>query len=31
MGHHPELFDNTAFTTLFRNSIFWAANQPATH
>lgn len=31
MGHHPELFDNPAFTTLFRNSIFWAAHQPATH
>ncbi len=29
MGHHPELFDNPAFTTLFRNSIFWAAHQPA--
>jgi hypothetical protein len=31
MGHHPELFDNPAFTTLFRNSIFWAAHQPAKH
>jgi uncharacterized protein len=31
MGHHPELFDNPAFTTLFRNSIFWAAHQPTTH
>ena len=29
MGHHPELFDNPAYTRLFRNSIFWAAHQPA--
>jgi hypothetical protein len=28
MGHHPELFDNAAFTRMFRNSIFWAAHQP---
>lgn len=27
MGHHPQLFQNSSFTTLFRNSIFWAANQ----
>jgi hypothetical protein len=27
MGHHPELFHNQAFTTIFRNSIFWAADQ----
>jgi uncharacterized protein len=27
MGHHPELFRNSAFTTLFTNSIFWAARQ----
>ena len=27
MGHHPELFQNPAFTTLFTNSIFWAARQ----
>jgi len=27
MGHHPELFQNSAFTTLFTNSIFWAARQ----
>jgi len=27
MGHHPDLFENTAFTTIFRNSIFWAAHQ----
>jgi type 1 glutamine amidotransferase len=24
MGHHPNLFQNTAWTTLFRNAIFWA-------
>lgn len=30
MGHHLELFDNPAFNTLFRNSILWAAHQPAT-
>jgi hypothetical protein len=29
MGHHPDLFQNPAFTTIFRNSIFWAAHQPA--
>jgi type 1 glutamine amidotransferase len=29
MGHHPDLFDNPAFTTMFRNSIFWAAHQPS--
>ncbi len=27
MGHHPGLFQNTAFTTLFHNSILWAAHQ----
>jgi uncharacterized protein len=27
MGHHGELFQNPAFTTLFHNSILWAANQ----
>ncbi len=27
MGHHPDLFENPAFTTIFRNSIFWAAHQ----
>jgi hypothetical protein len=27
MGHHAELFQNPAFTTLFHNSILWAANQ----
>ncbi|MDP9082119.1 MAG: ThuA domain-containing protein [Bacteroidota bacterium] len=25
MGHFPELFDDSNFTTLVRNSIFWAA------
>jgi len=28
MGHHPELFQNQAFTTIFKNSLFWAAHQP---
>ncbi|MGE6356500.1 ThuA domain-containing protein [Flavobacterium sp. NPDC079362] len=27
MGHAPELFDNEAYTTLLRNSIFWAAQK----
>jgi type 1 glutamine amidotransferase len=27
MGHHPDLFKNEAFKTIFRNSIFWAAGQ----
>ncbi|NCD69579.1 ThuA domain-containing protein [Mucilaginibacter agri] len=27
MGHSPNLFDNTAYTTLFRNAIFWAAHR----
>jgi uncharacterized protein len=27
MGHHPELFQNKAYTTLFHNSILWAAKQ----
>jgi uncharacterized protein len=27
MGHHGELFQNPAFTTLFHNSILWAAQQ----
>jgi uncharacterized protein len=25
MGHHAELFNNAAFTKIFRNSIFWAS------
>jgi uncharacterized protein len=28
MGHHADLFQNPAFTTIFRNSILWAAHQP---
>ncbi|AYL95413.1 ThuA domain-containing protein [Mucilaginibacter celer] len=28
MGHFPQLFDDVAFTTLFRNAIFWAADKP---
>ncbi len=27
MGHHPDLFKNEAFKTLFRNAIFWASGQ----
>jgi type 1 glutamine amidotransferase len=27
MGHDPGLFANSAFTTIFRNSIFWAASK----
>jgi uncharacterized protein len=27
MGHRPEHFQNPSFTTLFTNSIFWAARQ----
>jgi type 1 glutamine amidotransferase len=27
MGHHPELFQNSSFTTLFHNSILWAAGR----
>jgi hypothetical protein len=27
MGHHPELFENSAFTKIVSNSIFWAAGQ----
>ncbi|GGH15621.1 ThuA domain-containing protein [Silvibacterium dinghuense] len=27
MGHHPDLFENTAFTTLFHNSILWTSGQ----
>jgi uncharacterized protein len=26
MGHHPELFQNPAFTTIFHNAILWAAH-----
>lgn len=27
MGHHPELFQNAAFTTIFHNALLWAAHQ----
>lgn len=27
MGHSPDLFDNAAYTALFRNAIFWAAKK----
>jgi uncharacterized protein len=27
MGHSPDLFDNSSYTTIFRNAIFWAAHQ----
>lgn len=27
MGHHPELFNNPAFTQIVKNSIFWAAGK----
>ncbi len=27
MGHSPDLFDNDAYTTIFRNAIFWAAKK----
>ena len=27
MGHHPELFQNPAFTALFHNAILWAAKR----
>lgn len=27
MGHHPELFQNSAFTRIFHNAILWAAKQ----
>jgi uncharacterized protein len=27
MGHHPDLFQNPAFTKLFSNSILWAASR----
>ena len=27
MGHHPNLFENAAYKTLFRNAIFWAASK----
>jgi uncharacterized protein len=27
MGHHPDLFQNPAFTTIFHNAILWAAQR----
>jgi uncharacterized protein len=27
MGHHADLFQNSAFTTIFHNAILWAAHQ----
>jgi uncharacterized protein len=27
MGHHPDLFENPAFTTIFRNAILWASQK----
>jgi len=27
MGHSPDLFNNPAYRTFFRNSIFWAAGK----
>ena len=27
MGHHADLFDNPAFTAIFKNAIFWAARK----
>jgi uncharacterized protein len=27
MGHHAEILQNSSFTAIFRNSIFWAAHQ----
>jgi uncharacterized protein len=27
MGHHPDLFQNPAFTTIFTNAIYWASHQ----
>ena len=27
MGHHAELFNNSAFTTIFHNSILWTAGK----
>lgn len=27
MGHHPDLFKNASFVTIFRNAIFWGAGK----
>lgn len=29
MGHHPDLFQNTAYTSMVRNAIRWAARPPS--
>ena len=31
MGHHPDLFGNPAFSTIFGNAIFWAAHEEPIH
>jgi type 1 glutamine amidotransferase len=31
MGHRPEHFNNPAFTRIFSNAIFWAADQQERH
>ena len=33
MGHSPDLFNNSNYTTLFRNAVFWAAgnNEPVVY
>lgn len=31
MGHSPILFDDTVYTRIFRNAIFWASARPAVH
>jgi type 1 glutamine amidotransferase len=30
MGHRPEHFNNSSFTKIFSNAIFWAAGQQGT-
>jgi uncharacterized protein len=27
MGHGPDLFENTAYTTIFRNAVFWSSGK----
>jgi len=27
MGHHPDLFENKSFTTIFHNAILWASQK----
>jgi len=31
MGHHADLFENAAFTSIFKNAIFWARHQNPAH